>query len=52
VKAERSGQHFGGRFACPDHEGDAAKAAQRMLRRHIAVRPAGDLVGAFHGHEG
>ena len=52
LKAERAGQHLGGRFAGPDHEGDAAKAAQRVLRRHVAVRPAGNLIGAFHGDEG
>jgi hypothetical protein len=52
LEAERGGQHFGGRFVCPDHEGDAAKAAQRMLGRHVAVGPAGDLIGAFHRDEG
>ena len=52
LKAERAGQHLGGRFAGRDHEGNAAKAAQCVLRRHVAVRPAGNFIGALYRDEG
>jgi hypothetical protein len=52
LKAESAGQHLSGRFAGGDHEGNTAKAAQCVLRRHVAVRPAGNFFGALYRDEG